>query len=108
MMDYAKLTADARAARDVAQAVADASDDGGTCNLDACAFHVARGERTKPLASALQAAGLSVWETKWLGRCVMVSPPGGGQGNKRARSNEAFIKHMRAAGWEPTGYYQID
>ncbi len=108
MRDFAKLTADARAARDAAIAAADASKDGGTCNLDACAFHLEKREPARQLVAALQAAGLSVYETKWLGRCVMVSPPGDGQADKRAKSNEAFIKHMRAAGWALAGYYQID
>lgn len=106
--DTEKLTADARAAVTKAQVACVAADDGGSCNLDATVLHLPKGQRAGPVIVALRAAGLSCDVTRWLGRGVMVSPPGTGQAGKRYASNQAFYQHMRAAGWPVCPYNQMD
>lgn len=107
-MDFEKLTRDAKVARIKAEAAAATTDDGGTCNLDAAFFALPKYDRGSKLVSALASAGLSAGVTRWIGRGVMVSPPGMGVANKRQASNEAFIKHMRECGYDVCGYYQMD
>lgn len=107
-MDFEKLTRDAKVARIKAEAAAAATDDGGTCNLDAAFFPLPKYDRGSKLVFALASAGLAAGVTRWLGRGVMVSPPGPGMANKRNASNEVFIKHMWECGYDVCGYYQID
>ncbi|ARP86272.1 hypothetical protein [Bordetella genomosp. 9] len=107
-MDFQKLTQDAKVARVKAEAASVAIEDGGTCNLDAAFFPLKRYESGTKLVDALRAAGLSAGVSRWLGRGVMVSPPGYGQADKRATANKTFIDHMRSCGYNVIGYYQMD
>lgn len=107
-MDLIKLTTDAKAAREAAQAACDASEDGGTCNLDSTVLRLAKGQHAAPVIKALAAGGLSATTTQWLGRGLMMAPPGCGQAGKRHASNEALYKSLSAAGWNVSPYYQMD
>ena len=108
MKDLEKLTADAKQAKSKAEAACDAATDGGSCNLDAVFFPLESGERAGPIVAAIQAAGLSASPTKWIGRGVMVQPPGFGQAGKRYASNEALCSSLRDDGWPVFQYYQMD
>lgn len=108
MTDFSKLTADARTAKQVALIACQATDDGGTANLDATFFPIEKGQRSAGIVAALRAAGLQASEARWLGRGVMVQPPGVGQGNKRYVSNQALYRSLAASGWPVTPYYQMD
>lgn len=102
------LTRDATLARALAEAACGLTVDNGSCNLDATFYLLRRAERAAPVVAALQAAGLSASETRWLGRGVMIQPPGAGQANKRHAANEALCESLRGAGWPVTAYYQMD
>lgn len=106
--DLSKLTADALTARAAAVAACNASDDGGSANLDATFFPLEKGQKAQPVADAFKRAGLSASEARWLGRGVMVQPPGTGQGNKRHASNQALHRSLSAAGWPVVPYHQMD
>lgn len=107
-MELDKLTQDAKLARLLAEATNAVTVDNGTCNLDATWFPLEKGQRSGPVVAALQAAGLQAGQTRWLGRGVMVQPPGGGQANQRAATNEALCDSLRRAGWPVLAYYQMD
>ncbi len=107
-IDFAKLTADAKVARQAAVAACAAATDGGSANLDATFFCLPKGVRSATVVSAFHAAGLGASACRWIGRGVMVSPPGDGQAGKRYASNEALLASLRGAGWEVLGYYQMD
>lgn len=108
MIDFDKLTADARTAKQVALIACQATDDGGTANLDATFFPLEKGQRAERVVAALAVAGLSAYQTRWFGRGVMVQPPGEGQGNKRYASNQALFRSLTASGWSVSPYYQMD
>lgn len=109
-MKMEKLTADARAARDLAVAAAQASDDGGTCNLDCAYYTLAKGERAKAVMEALAAADLVTYCSTYMGRKrVFICPPAGGQANSRYVANQALVRYLRAQGWDNVfPYYQMD
>lgn len=107
-MDIQKLLCDARAAKEAAVKKADAVEDSGTCNLDAAFIPLGKGQHSKPLVEALSAAGLGAYATRWLGRGVMINPPGMGQAYKREAANRVFIDTMIDRGWTVYGYYQMD
>lgn len=107
-MDLQKLEIDALHARQVAIEKTGAIPDGGTANLDAAVFHLQKGQRSAPLIEALKRAGLNAYESRWNGRCVFVSPPVRGQGDRNAVSNQHFIDALRQRGWKVAGYYQMD
>ena len=108
MTNLDKLTTDATRAKNDALAACAAVSDLGTANLDATFFRLAKGQRSERIVAAFRAAGLSASATRWLGRGVMVQPPGTGQGNKRYAANQALYKALAAAGWPVTPYYQMD
>lgn len=107
-MNLERLTIDARVAKELALTAAALSEDGGSCNLDGTFLMLEKGQRSGPVVAALNAAGLAASATRWLGRGVMVSPPGAGQANKRYASNQALFKQMDAAGWRVVPYCQMD
>lgn len=107
-LDTSKLSADARAARTKAEAAAEAAADDGSANLDALFFPLNSGERAGPIVSAFTSAGLSASQCRWIGRGVMVTPPGCGQAGKRYASNQALYTELKAAGWPVLPYYQMD
>ena len=107
-IDLGKLTIDAKLARMLGEAASIVAVDNGSCNLDATFWRLGKAERAAPVVSALRAAGLAASETRWLGRGVMVQPPGDGQANKRHAANEAMYESLRRAGWPVSPYYQMD
>ncbi|HEU4770640.1 MAG TPA: hypothetical protein VFS68_00665, partial [Candidatus Udaeobacter sp.] len=84
------------------------NDDGGTCNLDGTFLPLEKGQRAGKILAAIKNAGLSAQTTKWIGRGIMIAPPGDGQANKRYASNEALIGSLRRSGWPVLTYYQMD
>jgi hypothetical protein len=108
VVDANKLTQDAKLARLLAEAANAVTVDNGTCNVDATFFRLEKGQRTGPVIAALAAAGLSAYEARWIGRGVMVTPPGQGQANKRHAANEALYSSLQRAGWPVSPYYQMD
>lgn len=107
-MNLTQLCADAKAAKFVAEIACQATDDGGTCNLDAVFFPLGKGVKAGPVVRAFREAGLSAGQTRWLGRGVMVSPPGTGQANKRYAANKALHQSLTASGWPVIAYHQMD
>ena len=91
-----------------AQIASDASDDGGSCNLDSTVIRLAPGKHAGPLVQQLTAAGLFASKSRWLGNGVMVFNSGGGQANKRMRWHEAFQQSLREAGIKITPFCQMD
>lgn len=107
-VDFLKLTTDAKLARLLGEAACHVTVDNGSCNLDATFYRLDKGERAEPIAAAFRAAGLQASPTRWLGRGVMVQPPGVGQANKRHAANEAMCQSLQRAGWPVCGFYQMD
>ena len=107
-MDLEKLTADAKVARVLAEAASVTATDAGSSNLDATFFVLGKGQRAEPVIKALRSAGISAGQTRWLGRGLMLSPPGQGQANKRYASNQALYQSLQRSGWPVTPYYQAD
>lgn len=107
-MDLGQLTIDARLARTLASEAAEKADDGGSANLDATVIFLEKGQRAESVMRAVKDAGLSASPTRWLGRGVMVQPPGSGQAGKRYASNEALCRYLKDAGWNVLPYYQMD
>lgn len=107
-MDLKKLSVDCRAARQAALKASEHTDDEGTCNLDATVLRLEKGARSRAIVAAIEAAGLSARETQWIGRGIMIQPPGDGQANRRYVANEALYKALHEAGWSVTLYYQMD
>lgn len=108
VIDTEKLTQDAKLARMLGEAANTVAVDNGTCNLDATFFRLPKGQRAAPVADAFHRAGLSAYETRWIGRGLLVQPPGTGQANKRHAANEAMYESLQRAGWPVTPYYQMD
>lgn len=107
-MNAYKLTQDAKLARMLAEATNLVTVDSGTCNLDATFLPLEKGEHAKPVVRALNDAGLSASETRWIGRGVLIQPPGMGQANKRHATNEALCESLKRSGWPVLTYYQMD
>lgn len=108
VIDFDKLKQDARVAKLLAEATDAVTVDNGTANLDATFYSLGKGERAEPILRAFQAAGLQANATRWLGRGVMVQPPGGGQANRRHAANQALYQSLRGAGWPVSPFYQMD
>jgi hypothetical protein len=107
-MELTKLKRDATLARALAEATAHVTVDNGSCNLDATFFPLDKGQRAEAVAKAFRDAGLSASPTRWIGRGVMVQPPGQGQANKRHAANEALYQSLSRAGWKVLPYHQMD
>jgi hypothetical protein len=108
VVNIQKLTQDAKLARMLAEATAHVTVDNGSCNLDATFYRLEKGQRAEKVAQALSAAGLSASPTRWIGRGVLISPPGTGQANRRHAANRALYESLQRAGWPVTPYYQMD
>lgn len=108
VIDLEQLKSDCRQARALALAACEAAEDGGSCNLDATFLQLEKGERSQPIVKAMLSAGLRGSTTKWIGRGILISPPGSGQAGKRYASNEALYASLNAAGWPVLAYYQMD
>lgn len=107
-MNLEKLTADANRARTLAITVCNESDDAGSCNLDSVFLPLDKGQRAMGVLAALNSAGLSASTTIWIGRGIMIQPPGTGRANKRYASNQALCRSLKADGWPVLAYYQMD
>lgn len=107
-MNFEQLAEDANRARNAAIKACNEADDGGTCNLDATFLPLEKGQRASKPLEALRRAGLSADATRWIGRGIMIQPPGCGQANKRYASNEALCASLRDAGWRVLAYHQMD
>ncbi|EGO63564.1 hypothetical protein [Acetonema longum] len=106
--DYKKLTDDLIRAKSTAVASTSGSDDGGTANRDTMVLRIPRAKEDKVL-EAIKAAGLHCrGKSNWLGPGYFIYPPGGGQGNSRAKAVEAMAKSMESDGWKVHIYYQMD
>lgn len=103
-----KLTDDCKMAKRVALKAIVELDDGGTCNLDSTFLAIEKGVPTKKVLDAVIKSGLMARPSKWLGRGVMISPPGTGQANRRMTSNEALLDSLKGAGWPVSPFYQMD
>lgn len=107
-MNLIKLTTDAAIARAAAMSACDRATDGGSANLDAAFLRLDKGDRSAPVIAALASAGLSASPARWIGRGVMIQPPGLGQAGKRYASNRALVESLMAAGWPVLPYYVLD
>ena len=106
-MDYSKLTADLKIAKEVAEKAAK-GEDGGSCNYDCLCLRVPRAREEKVL-DAIKKAGLwCLHKSQWFGPCYLISPGKCGQANSRYRAVEAMYKAMKEAGWNTGIYYQMD
>ena len=106
-MDYTKLTADLKVAAAASREAAK-GEDGGTCNLDSVFLVLPRAKEEK-VNAAMTAAGVNGFKTRWLGSTgFLIAPPGTGQGNSRCRGMEAMKKVLVNAGYDVSGYYQMD
>lgn len=104
---YAKLAEDLRKAAAAGYAAAERSDDGGSCNFDAASIRLNGWIRAKVEQAAREAGvGCFVWNL-W-GSKSYVFPLRCGQGNARTAGAEAMSKHLKAAGYEASMYYQMD
>ncbi|OPZ80406.1 MAG: hypothetical protein BWY76_03368 [bacterium ADurb.Bin429] len=110
MATLTALTRDLEHAAAHASQAAAAVSDGGTCNCDGVFLRLPRRRAEKVLA-AINAAGLRA--TKWerhpyYGTGYLVSPPGGGQADKRAKAADTMYERLREAGWDASQYHQSD
>lgn len=110
MATLTTLTRDLQHAAAHASQAAAAVSDGGTCNCDGVFLRLPRRRAEKVLA-AINAAGLRA--TKWerhgyYGTGYLISPPGSGQANKRAKAADAMYERLRNAGWDVSQYHQCD
>ena len=106
-MDYAKLTADLKKAKDHAISIGMAdNDDGGTCNFDTPVL-VVKGARLDFLKKAAELAGVNIsrWES---GYYHIYGDFLWGQGFLRTRMAEAFAKSLKDSGWDTYVYYAMD
>lgn len=103
-----KLTDDCKMARNAALKSIVELSDGGTCNLDSTFLRIEKGVPTKKVLDAVVKSGLSAYPSRWLGRGIMISPPGTGQANRRMASNEALLHSLKNAGWPVSPFYQMD
>ena len=107
-MNHEEITMHAKVAKSLAEAACAASDDRGTCNLDATFWPLSKGEKAAPIIASLRRAGLSASESRWIGRGIFIQPPGAGMANKRYASNQALFSSLKAAGAPVLCYYQMD
>lgn len=104
---YAKLRDDLKAALAYGKAH-EGDDDGGTCNLDACAVKLPRWREALVERAAKEAGTHSfVWEL-WGSKDFVFCPDTNGQGNKRSRNADAMTDYMRQLGYDALEYSQMD
>lgn len=104
---YSLLTERLREAAKIGREFAAKVGDGGSANLDAV-FLKLKGFREKQTVDAIHAAGLSGFKTTWvIGDGFLIDPPAVGQGNKRARAQEAMVKSLEAF-CPAFSYYRLD
>lgn len=105
---YADLADALKAAAASGTAAAMASDDGGTCNMDAVCLSLPGWQRKK-IEQAAKAAGVGCFEWNLWGCKRFVFPIRvGAQGNARTAAAEAARDSLKAAGYDAGVYYQMD
>lgn len=107
-MDFKKLIRDLAEANAEAKAAADASDDGGTANLDAVFLRLPRQHEIKVL-QAIKDAGLYCrGRRQWIGQGYMITPTSCGQADKRAKAVTVMCGELTSRGWDVIAYRQMD
>lgn len=107
MTDWQKLCGDLSAARLAAATAADAAGDGGSCNTDNVRLFGLRW--SKGLRRALEAAGVTGYQRRWLGSaCVELWFGFFGQAGKNYAAVQAASKLLTERGWEAAVFYQMD
>lgn len=105
---YAKLADDLKAAAAQGVKVAQITEDGGTCNMDAVSIELPGWRRAKVEQAAKAAdVGCFVWSL-WGNKRYVFPITGVGQANARTAAAEAMRDNLRAAGYNVGMYYQID
>lgn len=106
--DYNKLTADAKAAIQSGNEVADKTPDNGTCNMDGVVLKLPRLPEEK-VVEALKSAGVRARKNDWgyHGTGYMINPSQG-QADKRSKAAEAICAALKGAGYQVSMYYQMD
>jgi hypothetical protein len=110
-MDYQKLTADLKAAREQAAQVIEGIEDEGTCNLDHLRLYTGGDtikRRTKKLVEAVEAAGCEIGADRHKGSYDLSLNIITGQAARRTRAMEAAYCYLRDQGWPITIYYVSD
>lgn len=105
--DYRKFEVTCRQAYTAAKKAAQSSDDGGTCNQDSV-FVVLPYARKEKILDILSSAGLSGFEWRRFGRAGFLISTSFGQGAANERAMEAKKEVFKEAGYEVSGWYQID
>ena len=105
---YAKLAEALKEAAAKGLTAAKASDDGGTCNMDAASLHL-KGWNQAKVEQAARVAGVScfVWNL-WGSKSYVFPLRIGAQANARTAAAEAMSESLNAAGYEAGMYYQAD
>lgn len=105
---YAQLRDDLKAAAELALKVAKATDDGGTCNMDAAKLYLP-GWNRKKVEQAAKAAGVGcfLWNL-WGSKSYVFPVYGTGQGNARTEAAEAMRESLSGMGYDAGMYCQID
>lgn len=104
---YAKLRDDLKKALAYGK-LNEGDDDGGTCNLDACAVDLPRWNE-KLVEQAAREAGTNsfTWSLFRHKRFVFI-PNTNGQANKRSHNAEAMTVYMKSIGYDALDYSQMD
>ena len=104
---YAKLRDDLKIAL-AAGIAAEGTEDGGTCNFDACAVKLPRWKKAL-VKQAAEEAGTGMWIWDFYGHKDFVFEPNTrGQANKRSRNADAMTACMRSLGYEAMEYNAMD
>lgn len=105
---YAKLAEDLKSAACEAVKVAQATEDGGTCNMDSVCIKLPGWCRAKVEQAAKTAdVGCFVWNL-WGIKQYVFPVRVGAQANARTAAAEAMRDSLRASGYDAEMYYQTD
>lgn len=101
LAELAKLVVEAQAE---GQKAADATEDGGTCNLDTVVIYGYPGTSE----ASMQKAGIDCYKLRRAGNFALSGCSFGGQANKRNRGVEAMCKYLSEHGVDCFVHYQMD
>lgn len=104
---YLKLREDLKTALKAAMKAAEGIDDGGTCNLDACAVTLPRW-RESLVKQAAKEAGTHCFIWNCYGKSFVFNPPSVGQANRNSAAAEAMTRTMTELGYSAIDYCQMD
>ena len=105
--DYQKFGEICQKAYAAAREAARSGGDGGTCNQDSV-FITLPHTRKEKILDLLSTAGLSGFEMRRFGKAGFLVSTGFGQGNANVRAMEAKMKVFEEAGYDVSGWYQVD